>query len=170
MEDSAKIAFVTISGLYEFMVMPFGFIGATAMLQHPITTSFKGRVHFAYLDDLIVYSESWKEHIEHLGLVLHYLQEAGLTANPKKCQFAATQSVSGSHCGQWTGSFSAIQAGAVEICREPGAEKQVRAVLGFAGYYRRFIVNFAEIVNPFNRSDKKQVLCTEDWDMAFTQL
>ena len=45
----------------------------------------------AYLDDLVIYSSTWEEHLKHLHLVFQRLQKAGLTAKPKKCQFAMQQ-------------------------------------------------------------------------------
>ena len=45
----------------------------------------------AYLDDIVIYSKTWKEHLEHLRQVLQKLDEAGLAAKPRKCQFATKQ-------------------------------------------------------------------------------
>ena len=90
-----KTAFVTAQGLFQFTVMPFGLQGAPATFQRMMDRLITGMGCFcaAYLDDLVVYSESWEEHLEHLSQVLGCLRKAGLTAKPSKCQFAMDQCV-----------------------------------------------------------------------------
>ena len=92
-EDKVKTAFTTPFGLFQFRRMPFGLQGAPATFQRMMDRLLDGLGGFtgAYLDDLVVFSQSWEEHLHHLDSVLTRLREAGLTAKPKKCQFGMAQ-------------------------------------------------------------------------------
>ena len=85
LEESSKekSAFTTP---YEFQVMPFGLHNAPATFQRTMNRVLEGCEEFArcYTDDLVVYSKSWEEHLQHL---LGRLQAAKLTLKPRKCQF-----------------------------------------------------------------------------------
>ena len=90
-KKTAKTAFVTsqrLSDSYQFNVMPFG-------LQEATFQRLKDYVIWgldfasAYLDDLIIFSRTWEEHLQHLSSVLESLRDAGLTAKAKKCVFDA---------------------------------------------------------------------------------
>ena len=84
-----KTAFTTPFGLYEFNVMPFGLHTAPATFQRLMNWVLKKCRGFAqsYIDDVVVYSNSWEEHLQHLREVLCCLQKAGLTLKLSKCQF-----------------------------------------------------------------------------------
>ena len=73
--------------------MPFGLQGAPATFQCMMDRLIQGLEGFtaAYLDDLVIYSSTWEEHLQQLCQVFQRLQKAGLTAKPKKCQFAMQQ-------------------------------------------------------------------------------
>ena len=87
--DQYKTAFTTPYGLYQFKVMPFGLCGAPASFQRLMDKIVNG-LDFAaaYLDDLVIFSQTWEEHIGHLHEIFQRLRSAGLTAKPGKCQFA----------------------------------------------------------------------------------
>jgi Reverse transcriptase (RNA-dependent DNA polymerase) len=88
--DEWKAAFRTRYGLFEPLVMQFGLTNAPATFQHLINDTlrpFLDEFSTAYLDDILIYSESLSEHREHVRKVLHALQQAGLGLNPKKCHF-----------------------------------------------------------------------------------
>ena len=80
-ESHAKTAFTTGFGLYQFRVMPFGLQGAPATFQRMMDKLLMGLEGYivAYLDDLVVFSQSWTDHLEHLRSILLRLREAGLT-------------------------------------------------------------------------------------------
>ena len=73
--------------------MPFGLQGAPATFQRLTDKVVQGLETFSavYLDDLIVFSETWEKHLQHIRAVLQRLREAGLTAKPRKCQFGMAQ-------------------------------------------------------------------------------
>ena len=69
--------------------MPFGLQGAPATFQRMMDLLLRGLESHtaAYLDDVVIYSRSWTEHLQHIRAVFSRLREAGLTVKPKKCQF-----------------------------------------------------------------------------------
>ncbi|GFV99324.1 retrovirus-related Pol polyprotein from transposon 297 [Trichonephila clavipes] len=92
--DREKTAFITPEGLYEFKVMPFGLCNAPATFEKMMDNllrHFKWTMCLCYLDDIIVFSETFEDHLIRLRLVLKCLQEAGLKLNSKKCLFAAQE-------------------------------------------------------------------------------
>ncbi|GFU73772.1 retrovirus-related Pol polyprotein from transposon 297 [Trichonephila clavipes] len=93
--DREKTAFITPEGLYEFKVMPFGLCNAPATFERMMDNllrHFKWTMCLCYLDDIIVFSETFEDHLIRLRLVLKCLQEAGLKLNSKKCLFCYPRS------------------------------------------------------------------------------
>ncbi|KFD60898.1 LOW QUALITY PROTEIN: hypothetical protein M514_26959 [Trichuris suis] len=84
-----KTAFITHDGLFQFNVMPFGLTGAPATFQRlmeRVLAGLKWSICLVYLDDIIVFSRTAEEHIEHLAQVLSRLQEADPKVNSRKCK------------------------------------------------------------------------------------
>ena len=92
LEQSSRdfTAFRTPLGLYHFTVMPFGLHVAPATFQRLMDRVLQGceDCFAAYLDDVVIYSNTWDEHLQHLKRVLHHIREAGLTLNAQKCDWA----------------------------------------------------------------------------------
>lgn len=82
-------AFTTPFGHFEFNVMPFGLCGAPATFQRMMDSVTHGMEGYAaaYIDDLVIYSMTWEEHLAHVEEVMTRLRTAGLTVKPSKCQF-----------------------------------------------------------------------------------
>ncbi|GBG58604.1 hypothetical protein CBR_g5 [Chara braunii] len=90
-EDRYKTAFKTRYGHFERLVMPFGLTNVPTTFQAAMTTEFRhmlDRFVLIYLDDILVYSRSLDEHVEHLRTVLERLRQAKYKANRDKCEFA----------------------------------------------------------------------------------
>lgn len=133
-------------GLFQFTVLPFGLHGAPATFQRLMDQVLHDCSDFAaaYLDDIVIHSNTWEEHVGHLRTVLDHLHSAGLTVNPSKCVFAAAET---EYLGQVIGKgvirpqVSKIEA--MESSPLPQTRKQLRSFLGMAGFYRRFIPQFS---------------------------
>ena len=92
-ESRPFTAFVTPFGLFEFLVMPFGLSGPPANCQRLMDRVICGLDGFysAYLDDVVIYSATWEEHLTHVYTVLDQLRQAALTAKHRKCQFGMAE-------------------------------------------------------------------------------
>lgn len=139
-------AFRTPWGLFQFTVLPFGLHGAPATFQRLMDQVLHDCSDFAaaYLDDIVIHSNTWEEHVEHLRTVLDHLHSAGLTVNPSKCVFAAAETEYLGHVigkGVIRPQVSKIEA--MESSPLPQTRKQLRSFLGMAGFYRRFIPQFS---------------------------
>ncbi len=92
LSDSAKpkTAFSTQSGHWQYRTLPFGLHGAPATFQRLMDIVLRPHQQYAaaYLDDVVVHSERWEDHLDHLLRVLMELRRAGLAANPRKCHLA----------------------------------------------------------------------------------
>ena len=89
-----------------------------------------------YLDDLVIFSDTWTDHLQHLENVLLQLQGAGLTVKPSKCQFAMEQYLYLGHVvGNGTVTLELSKIAAVEPFPNPKTKKEVRAFLELTGYY-----------------------------------
>ena len=86
-----KTAFCTPWGKYAFTRMPFGLKNAPAAFQRCMqnTLAHLSMYSSAYIDDILIYSKNWEDHLDHIEAVLLALREAGLTANPDKCVWGA---------------------------------------------------------------------------------
>ncbi|XP_022095014.1 uncharacterized protein LOC110981615 [Acanthaster planci] len=92
-EDKQKTAFVTAEGLYHFKVLPFGMVNAPAVFSRMMRKLLSGLDHVInYIDDILIFTETWEEHTERLREVLQRVRRAGLTARPSKC-FVAFESL-----------------------------------------------------------------------------
>ena len=86
-EDVPKTAFVCHKGHFEYLRMPFGLKNAPAVFQKLTSRVLESCTAFAlpYIDDIIIFSKDWDEHVRHVRQVLQVLRDAGLTASPRKC-------------------------------------------------------------------------------------
>ena len=156
--------------------MPFGLQGAPATFQRMMDRLIQGLGGFtaAYLDDLVIYSSTWKEQLQHLRQVFGYLQEAGVTSKPKKCQFAMQCRYLGHIVGNGTVQPELGKIDTVKSFAIPETKTHVHAFLGLTGYYRRFIPDYTTVALPLTDLTKKsapnQVCWDQKCDRAFRKL
>eukprot|EP00795_Rhopilema_esculentum_P006818 gene6818-12410_t len=118
----------------------------------------------AFLDDVIVFSATWEDHLKHLEEILTRISKAGLTANPKKCSLAMNEAHYLGHIvGNGKVRPEADKVKAVRDFLRPESKKQVRSFLGLTGYYRKFIPSYANIAAPLTDLTKKEVKGTIQW-------
>ena len=90
-EDQCKQLLLHLLAFMNLKRMPFGYQGAPTMFQHMMDKLLEGRRTFsnAYIDDVIMFSRTWEEHIHHLNIIFERLQRAGLITEKKKFYFGA---------------------------------------------------------------------------------
>ncbi len=139
-------------GFYEHNRLPFGLSNAPATYQRLMEDCFgdlNTKICFIYLDDVIIFSDSYEQHIERLELVFLKLRQCGLKLSPKKCSFLKDKVKYVGHIVSSEG----IEADPAKIEKvvnwpRPVNAEEVRQFLGFAGYYRRFVANFSAVARP----------------------
>ena len=171
----AKTAFVTPFGKYEFNMVPFGLAQAPAYFQALISKVLKGLHKFAmaYLDDIIIFSNSEEEHLEHLRIIFQRLKAAGLKLKSSKCDFMKRQIHYLGHLISEEGIQPLPEK--LESIRNMPAPKNVREIkqfLGLAGYYRKFVPRFSDLSRPLTKLTRKDELFiwTKECEAVFQML
>ena len=126
-----------------------------------------------YLDDIIVFSSTWEEHLARLCEVFERLRHAKLKLGPTKCTFAAKEvSYLGHRVTQEGLLPDPVLLAAIRDIPPPKTATEVRSFLGLAGYYRRYVKGFAAIAAPLHALTRKDALFhwSEDCQAAFDQL
>ncbi|KAL4325224.1 hypothetical protein GQ457_11G000740 [Hibiscus cannabinus] len=158
-EDVHKTAFRTHEGHYEFLVMPFGLKNAPSTFQSTMNQNFQPYLRqcvLVFLDDILVFSKSWSEHLDHLRRVLQILRDNGLVAKKSKCTFGQEAVEYLGHVVTRHGlTVDPNKVTAIQGWPVPRNVKEVRGFLGLVGYYRRFIKGFSTIAAPLSDLLKK---------------
>ena len=147
-------AFVTPWGLYEWVRIPFGLMNAPANFQRFMENclgELRGEIRIPYLDDVIVFSVTFSEHIEHLRKVLRRLTSRGVKLKPRKCAFFKREvSFLGRVICQDGYQIDPKATSAVIAMKnlKPRTVGEVRRLMGLLGVYRRHIKNFAQTAKP----------------------
>jgi hypothetical protein len=156
-----KTAFRTRYGSFESLVMPFGLTNAPADFQRfikDVLAPFLDRFTTAFLDDILIYSDSLEEHRVHVRQVLERLSTAGLHLKPEKCVFYRREVKYLSLIVGVDGiKMDPEKVTAVSEWAVPQTVKDVCSFLGFANFYGRFIRGYSELVRPLTRLTKKEI-------------
>ena len=167
-------AFVTPSGLYQYKVMPFGMKNAPATFQRMVNKLVRDIDGCeGYIDDVVIFSDNWSDHIRQIERFFQIMREAKLTINLMKSEFGkATVKYLGHIVGQ--GQVRPLDAKIQTIVKYPipTSRKELARFLGMAGYYRNFCLNFSEIAAPLTNllSKKVKFVWTDDCQMAFDKV
>ena len=157
--DISKTAFRTHHGHYEFLVIPFGLTNAPSTLQSLMNDIFKRylwKFVLVFFDDILIYSSSWEDHLQHVKIVLDILQSQNLFLKREKCQFEQTQIKYLGNLIDVEGIFVDPQkVAAMMEWSKPKTPKALRGFLGLIGYYRKFIRDYGKIVFPLTNMLKK---------------
>ena len=167
-------AFVTPFGLYQYRVLPFGMRNAPATFQRLMNAVVADLENVkAYLDDLIVYSNTWQEHMSTLRSLFVRLQEAGLVINLAKSEFVHAQVVYLGHV-VGGGRIAPVMAKVEAILKlpTPATRRELQRFLGMVGYYRRFCPNFSQVAAPLTSlvSPKVNFVWSDACQRAFDSL
>lgn len=151
-ESRKKSTFITQGGVYEWKRMPFGLTNSPISFQTLMSNVLRGlnwKSVLVYVDDILIFSRSFDEHLQHLAQVFDRLKNANLKLQPTKCHFAVKEVKFLGHVISIKGvSVDPEKTKAVSEFPVPKTPKQVRSFLGMANYYRRFILNFDKIATP----------------------
>ena len=156
--DCPKTAFCSPWGKFEFVYMPFGLRNGPAVFQRLMDRVLDADKHFSqvYIDDIVVFSDTWEQHCLDISVVLGRLGDAGLTANVSKCEWGQTQiEFLGHMVGQGLVCPAQLKVEAVRSFVMPTTKKAIRQFLGLAGYYRRFIPHFADHTYHLTEATRK---------------
>ena len=163
--DVPKTAFRTRYGHYEFLVMPFGFTNAPTLfidLMNRVFQSYLDRFVIVFIDDILVYSGSPEENLEHLRIVLQTLREWKLYTKLSKCQFWFDKVAFLGHVISAEGvSVDPLKTEVVVSWKPPKNVSEVKSFLVLAGYYRKFVEGFSRIATPLTKLTRKDV--KYDW-------
>ena len=158
-QDVSKTAFVSRHGLYEFTSTPFGMINSGATFQRVMELAMKGlnwQICIIYIDDCIIFSSTFDDHIERLRLVFQRFRMASLKLKPKKCELLRS---SVTFLG-----FKITDKGAcpdpnnvakVSQWPVPANVTEVKQFLGLCAYYRKHVKQFSIIAKPLFDLTKK---------------
>ncbi|MBW0518774.1 hypothetical protein O181_058489 [Austropuccinia psidii MF-1] len=147
--------------IYEYTRMPFGIKNAPAHFQRMMDTIFQEEIlegcMVVYIDDIIIYSETWGDHVQYIDRVLSKCTPVNLKISLKKCSFVQQELLALGY--KVSGLSLAIDQNKVAaVLQKPVAKgiKEMQSFLGFASYYRNHIKNFAHITSSLYK------LCLED--------
>lgn len=140
--------------------MPFGLTNALATFQsvmNDLLRPYLRKFVLVFIDDILIYSGDWQDHVEHLRIVMSLLQTHSYGVNPKKCAWGQSEVeclghvVSASGVQMDPGKIAAILRWPI-----PKTIKGIRGFLGLTGYYRRFIGGYGQLVRPLTQLFKKE--------------
>ena len=174
--DIPKTAVNTPFGHYQFTVMGFGLCNAPATFQSLMNHVLRPYLHkcvVVFLDDILIYSKSWQEHLSHVDSVLTTLSDNQLYCKPTKCVFGTREVTFLGH--RISGQTIAPDPQKLKTVSEwpvPKSVKEIRQFLGFSNYFRRFIKDYSDISAPLEQATGKYAIYewTPERDKAFTAL
>lgn len=164
-QDRDLTSFLSPDGLFRFKVMPFGMSNSPATFNRLMRKVLKGLQYtVCFLDDILIHTESFEEHLLELKRVFERLRQAHLTAKPSKCEIGQIQLVYLGHIiGEGVMKPTDEKIKAIQEAPRPTTKKEVRSFLGLLGYYRKFVPNFSTVAAPLSDLTKKGVPNRFDW-------
>ena len=143
----------TIFGHFQFIVMEFGLTNAPATFQTLLNTILQPYLRnfvVVVLDDILIFSKSWKDHLDHFRIVLNTQRSHELYCKPSKCEFGISDVLFLGH--RINGSYISPDPEKIKSVRNwpvPVLVTSERQFLGFASYFGRFIDHFSSFEKPF---------------------
>lgn len=167
-------SFICSRGLFKFRMMPFGLCNAGATFQRIMEFALNGLTNStAYIDDILTYSKNFEEHLTQLEELLKRLKGANIKVKTSKCKIASSETTFlGFKISSQGMSILDNRIEAIKKYPKPTSGKKVKEFLGLASYYRQFIHNFSNIVDPLNKLTRKneKFKWTPDCDKAFESI
>ncbi|KAK3514000.1 hypothetical protein QTP70_001270 [Hemibagrus guttatus] len=175
--DEWKTTFVTPTGHYEYLVMPYGLANAPSVFQdfiHEVLREFLYRFVLVYINDILIYSRDLAKHRHHVAEVLKRLREFQLFLKAEKCSFhQPSVQFLGYNIDSNGIRMDEGKVAAIRNWPTPTTVKELQRFLGFANFYRRFIQNYSIIANTLTsllRNKPKSLPWTSSAEEAFAIL
>ena len=171
-ESVPKTAISTPFGLFEFLRMPFGLKCAAQTFQRLMDTVCRGLTFlYVYLDDILIFSKSKEEHLDHLKQLFERLQSHGLIISPQKCKFGVSQIEFLGHMVDDKGVRPLPEkVQAITAYPKPKSVKEMQTYLGMINFYHRFLPSAASVLRPLYASvsgKTKSIQWTSMMEKAF---
>lgn len=151
-EDIQKTAFSVNNGKYEFTRLPFGLKNAPAIFQRTLDNILRhliGKCCHVYIDDIIIYGEDEKTHLQNIEKVFDTLERANMKVNLDKCEFLKDEvEYLGFIVSSKGVKTNPKKVDAITNFPYPKTLKDLRSFLGMSGFYRRFIRDYAKLAKP----------------------
>jgi hypothetical protein len=152
LSDIPKTTFITKYGLYEFTVMSFGLMNASSFfmdLMNNVFMDYLDKFEVVFIDDILIYSQSEEEHVNHLKMVLQRLREHQLYAKLSKCEFWINEVLFLGHIINKEGLIvDPKKVADILNWKAPTDARGIKSFIGMVGYYQRFIEGFSKIAKP----------------------
>ncbi len=174
--DEWKTAFVTPTGHYEYLVMPYGLVNAPysriSCMRCSESTSIAS--FWVYIDDILIYSRSLAEHCHHVAEVLQRLRQYQLFLKAEKCSFhQSSVQFLGYHIDSGGIRMDEGKVEAIKTWPKPSTIKELQRFLGFSNFYHRFIQNYSTLTSPLTnllRNKPKSLSWSPAAEEAFEKL
>jgi hypothetical protein len=171
-DDTKYCSFICQEGQFEFVRMPFGLMNAPSTFQRlndRVLAPYLRKTCVVYLDDVIVYSRTFDEHVQHLTEVMTVMAESGQLLRPEKCDFFMKNceylghTVGGGGIKMSDDKYTKILTFPI-----PQNRKQLKRFLGIVSYYRKFVKNLALLAKPLRELEHNETYeWTEECKTAF---
>ena len=178
-----KSAFICHHGLFQFKRMPMGLKSSSFVQQFFVNELFKGvswHIFLCYVNDILIHSPTFEQHLAHLRLVFHRLRSANLTLSLNKCVFSTPSVKFLGNIFTKDGIFPCkSKTAAIDNLPTTKSQKEVKRFLGVTGYYRRYIPSYSKIAYPLfkllskenaKENRTKKFVCSDEADTAFRLL
>nr|GEZ53401.1 retrotransposon protein, putative, Ty3-gypsy subclass [Tanacetum cinerariifolium] len=175
-QDIPKTTFRTRYGHHDFLVMPFGLTNASVVymdLMNCIFHEYLDKFVIMFIEDILVYSKTKKEHEEHLCIVLGTLRQKKLYVKFSKCDLWLGQVAFLGHIVSADGiTIDPAKVDAITKLPRPKTVTEIRSFLGLAGYYRRFVEGFSCLSLPLTKLMRKgeKFVWDEEQEKSFEEL
>ncbi len=152
--DQEKTAFLSPFGKFQFTRMPFGLRNAPATFQRLVERVLQGTEEIVsiYIDDILIASQDWQSHLDHIRLVLGLISQSGLRCKKKKCEIGKKYVVYLGHViGDGHMSIPDARVAAIRDHPRPVTKRQLRSFLGLLSSYRKYVRDYGSKAAPLDR-------------------